>query len=72
MNLFANENISLSIVVRLRAEGHLVACMAEIAKGDPDTSVLNIANQQDAVILTEDKDFGELVIRNQMQAVGVI
>lgn len=72
MNFLADENSALSIIVRLRADGHLVARMAEIAQGDPDTSVLDIANQQNAVILTEDKDFGELVIRDQIQAVGVI
>lgn len=72
MKLLADENISTSIIARLRAEGHVVARMAEIAQGDPDTSVLNIANQQSAVILTEDKDFGELVIRDRMHAVGVI
>lgn len=72
MNFLADGNIALSIIVRLRADGHLVARMAEIAQGDPDISVLDIANQQNAVILTEDKDFGELVIRDQLQAVGVI
>lgn len=72
MNILADENIALSIVIRLRADGHSVARMAEIAQGDPDTSVLNIANQQNAVILTEDKDFGELVIQHRMQAIGII
>lgn len=72
MNILADENIALSIVIRLRLDGHSVERMAEIAQGDPDTSVLAIANQQNAVILTEDKDFGELVIQHQMQVVGVI
>lgn len=72
MNILADENISFSIVMRLRADGHVVERMAEIAQGDPDTSVLAIANQQNAIILTEDKDFGDLVIRDRMQSVGVI
>lgn len=72
MNILADENIAFSIITRLRADGHLVELMAEIAKGDPDTSVLDIANQRDAVVLTEDKDFGELIMRHQMRAVGVI
>lgn len=73
MNLLADENIHLLIIERLRADGHLVVCMADMAPGDPDTSVLAIAEQHNAVILTEDKDFGDLVIRDQMPvALGVI
>lgn len=72
MNILADENIARSVVNRLRADGHHVELMAELAMGGPDTDVLDIANQQNAVILTEDKDFGELVVRDRMQAVGVI
>jgi predicted nuclease of predicted toxin-antitoxin system len=72
MNILADENIAFSVITRLRADGHFVELMAEIAKGDPDTSVLDIANQRNAVVLTEDKDFGELIMRHQMQAVGVV
>lgn len=72
MNLLADENIHLLIIERLRADGHLIMCMADIAPGDPDTGVLAIAEQHNAVILTEDKDFGDLVIRDQMPALGVI
>jgi predicted nuclease of predicted toxin-antitoxin system len=72
MNILADENIASSIVQRLQADGHHVERMAEMARGGPDTEVLEIANKQSAVILTEDKDFGELVVRHQMQAVGVV
>ena len=72
MNILADENIALSIIYRLRIDGHHVELMAEVAQGSPDTDVLDIATQQNAVILTEDKDFGELVVWHQMQAAGVI
>lgn len=72
MNLLADENIHLLIIMRLRADGHSVGCMAGIAPGDPDTSVLAVADQHNAVVLTEDKDFGDLVIRDQMPTLGVI
>lgn len=72
MNILADENIALSTIIHLRANGHHVELMAELGMGSPDTNVLDIANRQNAVILTEDKDFGELVVRDQMQTVGVI
>ncbi len=72
MNFLADENIARVIITRLRADGHHVERMAEVGMGSPDTDVLAFANQQNAVILTEDKDFGDLVVRDRMQAVGVI
>lgn len=37
-----------------------------------DDAVLDIANQQGALLLTADKDFGELVFRLNRLAVGVV
>ena len=72
MNILADENISCLLVERLRQVGHQVRYIAEIARGSDDTTVLELANQQGAILLTDDKDFGELVFHRHLQASGVL
>lgn len=72
MNILADENISRLLVERLRQEGHQVRYIAEIAKGSNDPTVLEIANQQGSLLVTDDKDFGELVFHRHLRASGVL
>ncbi|WP_311774170.1 MULTISPECIES: DUF5615 family PIN-like protein [unclassified Nostoc] len=44
----------------------------EIEPGLPDDEVLNLANNEGAILLTSDKDFGELVFRLRRIAAGVV
>jgi predicted nuclease of predicted toxin-antitoxin system len=72
MNILADENISRLIVERLRHEKHQVQYIFEMARGSDDSTVLEIANQQKALLVTSDKDFGELIFRQNRQASGVL
>ncbi len=45
---------------------------AETRTQTPDTDLLCEAEAQDRVIITEDKDFGELVFRDHLNSHGVI
>lgn len=72
MNIFADENVPLPIVMRLRADGHHVEYVIELTRGIADVDVLSMANQQGALLLAEDKGFGDLVIRQRRQAAGVV
>ena len=72
MKFVADEGIDAQIVARLRQEGHQVWYVAEMAPGVPDTAVLNLANQETAVLLTFDKDFGDLVYRQRRVTQGVV
>jgi predicted nuclease of predicted toxin-antitoxin system len=56
----------------LRTDGHSVDSVAEFAAGMADDAVLEWANRAGAVLLTADKDFGELVFRQRRIAAGVI
>ena len=60
MNLVADENIDRSIVERLRSDGHTVTWITELSPGISDEVVLREAVTRSAVLVTEDKDFGEL------------
>ncbi len=72
MNLVADESVDGPIVARLRADGHIVLYVAEHAAGLSDEEVLALANTQRSILLTSDKDFGELVFRQKRIAAGVI
>ncbi|MBD2500485.1 DUF5615 family PIN-like protein [Anabaena azotica] len=72
MKFLADENLDLQIVERLRQDGHLVWYVAEMEPGISDDVVLDLANQEEAILLTSDKDFGELVFRLRRIASGVV
>ncbi len=61
MRLLANENVPLGSVQLLRAAGHDVVAIIENTPGATDTEVLAQAAREDRVILTFDRDYGELV-----------
>lgn len=72
MNLLADESVDRQIVDRLRREGHTVRYVAEMEPGIADDIVLNLANQEADVLLTADKDFGELVFRQGRLMSGIL
>ncbi|MDW8053949.1 MAG: DUF5615 family PIN-like protein [Anaerolineae bacterium] len=63
MNFLADESIDRQIVDRLRREGHQVWYVAERHTGISDEEVLALSNREEALLLTADKDFGEIVFR---------
>ncbi len=72
MNFLADENVDRQIVERLRRMGHNVEYVAETDAGISDDEVLEIANKKTLLLLTSDKDFGELVFRQQRITSGVV
>src|SRR5260370_13703323 len=68
MRLCANENISEDCVIRLRQTGHDVLWIREGAPGSPDPEVLARALAEGRLLITFDKDFGELVFRRGAKA----
>ena len=72
MNLFADEGVDRPVVERLRQDDHDVMYVAELAPSIPDEEVLREANGRSAVLVTADKDFGELVFRQGAMHSGVV
>lgn len=56
----------------LRNNGLEVLDIKELSPGIDDIEVLDKANTENAILLTEDKDFGELVYRLKLVNHGVI
>jgi predicted nuclease of predicted toxin-antitoxin system len=63
MRLCADENISEDCVIKLRQGGHDVLWIRESAPGVPDEEVLLLARKENRLLITFDKDFGQLVFR---------
>lgn len=72
MKFVADECCDEGFVVTLRESGHNVLYIPEFNPGMEDELVLKKAYKEGRILLTEDKDFGELVYRLKMQAKGII
>jgi predicted nuclease of predicted toxin-antitoxin system len=70
--LLADEGIDRQIVERLRHDGHEVAYVAELSPGIMDEVVLSLSRASHSVLITADKDFGELVFRQRQASTGVL
>ena len=68
--LLADENVPGPAVTALREYGHDVVWMHEEALGTPDPEVLARAQLERRVVVTFDKDFGELAFRAGMDHLG--
>ncbi|MDO8725884.1 MAG: DUF5615 family PIN-like protein [Candidatus Methanoperedens sp.] len=72
MNFLVDENVDRQIADGLRLMGHHVEYVAEKDAGISDDEVLEMANEKTALLLTADKDFGELVFRQRRVTSGVV
>ena len=72
MKWLADENIDRQIVDALRDLGNEVIYVAETTPSVTDEHVLAMATRESALLLTADKDFGELVYRQGRASFGVI
>lgn len=68
MRLLANENFPGDAVDELRRKGHDVAWIRTDAPGSNDVEVLERAKAEARIIITFDKDFGELAFRERLPA----
>jgi len=72
MNFLADESVDRQIVDALREDDHAVLYVTEMDPGISDDEVLDNAEKGSAILITADKDFGELVFRQQRITKGVV
>ena len=72
MRFLADECCDALVVRTLREMGYDVAYVAELDPGLTDTGVLAQSVSEERILLTEDRDFGELIFRGQKTAYGVV
>ena len=63
MRFVADEHIPASVIRALREDGHDVFAAATDATGAPDAKLIEIAAGEERIVLTFDKDFGDLLFR---------
>jgi predicted nuclease of predicted toxin-antitoxin system len=68
VRILANENVPGDTVATLQEQGHDVAWIRLDAPGSSDEEVLERAAAENRLILTMDKDFGELAFRFRLPA----
>lgn len=72
MRFLADESCDFAVVRALRSAGHDVVAVRETNPGAPDEAVISLALQESRVLLTEDKDFGQLVFASATESPGVV
>lgn len=72
MKFLTDENIGFGVINPLRKLGYDIQSILEISPGLSDTEVLAYANSEERILLTADKDFGELVYSKKLVHSGII
>ena len=66
------ENVETYWIELARRKGYEIYSVKESSPGIPDTEVLEVARIRKGLLITEDKDFGELVFSYGIQGVSVL
>ena len=72
IRIVADESVDYSILKKLRLNGFETFAICEANYSMPDDKVLSLAVKNNATLITEDKDFGELVYRFKMKHCGIL
>ncbi len=73
MDFLANENFPYSSINILRDRGHRVVSIIQESPGTEDRTILERAHSESLIILTFDRDYGELIYRyKQLPPVGLV
>jgi predicted nuclease of predicted toxin-antitoxin system len=72
MRLVADECLDDRLVQGLRRAGHDVLTVRDAARGADDRVILDLARNQRRALVTEDKDFGDLVVHRGWRGPGLV
>jgi predicted nuclease of predicted toxin-antitoxin system len=72
MRFLVDECLFIHIVDHLRQDGHDVVWIGHLMPSAEDRAVLEFANAEGRMLMSEDRDFGELIFSDGMAAVAII
>ena len=72
MRWLADECVAAALVSHLRDSGYDVSYVAEVEASASDAAIVRLAHDEERLLLTEDKDFGDLAFRLTMPVPGVV
>jgi predicted nuclease of predicted toxin-antitoxin system len=67
-----DECVDADLAAVLHRSGHDVVYMSVVAPRAADAEVMNRADHENRLLLTEDKDFGDLVFRQARPVPGIV
>jgi predicted nuclease of predicted toxin-antitoxin system len=71
MRFIVDESAGMAVVDYLRAADHDVLAVAEVMPRADDSRILSRALSEGRILITNDKDFGELVFRGARRITGL-
>jgi predicted nuclease of predicted toxin-antitoxin system len=73
LEFLANENFPLHSIKILREKGYQIKSVAEEHQGASDLDILIKAHKENLIIITFDRDYGELIFKNrEVKPAGII
>lgn len=72
LRLLLDENVGRSVVQSLISNGYDAVSAVEIGFGMPDADILRLALQEKRVLITLDKDFGQMIYQSRAEHCGVV
>ena len=70
--LLADENIPKETVNLLKEQGVDVISVQDFSSGLSDRDILELANAKGRIVLTFDKDFGQIIFKEKYKSQGLI
>ena len=67
MKILANENIPLDSILLLKERGYDIKSVAIESFGITDKEVLNLSIEEERIIVTFDRDYGELIFKYKLR-----
>ena len=67
-----DENVDFPVVLHLRQKGYDVTSIVELHPSLEDFLIMKMAFAQNRIIVTSDKDFGQLIFQNKLKSCGLI
>ena len=72
MQFMVDESTGMSVVSYLRSQGYDVLAVAEDMPQADDADILAQATSEERILITNDKDFGEIIFRTGQTHAGVL
>jgi predicted nuclease of predicted toxin-antitoxin system len=72
VRLLIDENVSPMIGQALQAAGHDLIAATDVCPGAPDEAVVALAIAEGRILVSENKDFGNLAFRHGLRPPGLV
>jgi predicted nuclease of predicted toxin-antitoxin system len=72
MRFLVDECVGTTVSSFLRSENHSVFCVFETMRGATDQQLLQKCCDENFILITSDKDFGEMIYKNKKMHKGII